>query len=110
MANYFKSFAMAGSVVAGIQYLANKVDPALAGVLSGIPISIPSMLLVNTAKDSKEFIWDASLMITVLTIVTYLTWYLYVKQGVSKEKSVAISMGIWFAFAIVYYFVVAKHK
>mgnify|MGYP001106577595 CR=1 FL=1 len=110
MTNYLKSFTMAGAVVAGIQYLANEVDPELAGVLSGIPISIPSMLLIKKAKDSKEFIWDASLMITVLTIITYITWYLYIKQGVTKEKSVAFSMGLWFVFAMLYYFVIVKKK
>ena len=99
---------MAGAVVAGIQYLANEVDPSLAAVLSGIPISIPSMLLVKKASDSKEFIWDASLMITVLTFITYLTWYLYVKQGVTKERSVVYSMGVWFVFAMLYYFFVVK--
>jgi len=108
MGDYLKSFLMAGSVVAGIQYLANTVDPALAGVLSGIPISIPSILLVKKASDSKEFIWDASLMITILTLVTYLTWYLYVKQNVEKETAVAISMSIWFVFAILYYFFIVK--
>lgn len=110
MANYLKSFTMAGAVVAGIQYLANEVDPALAAVLSGIPISIPSMLLVKSAKDSKEFIWDATIMITVLIIITYLTWYLYVKQGISKERSVVYSMSVWFVFAMLYYFFVVKGK
>lgn len=108
MGDYLKSFLMAGSVVAGIEYLANEVDPALAGVLSGIPISIPSILLVKKASDSKEFIWDASLMITILTLVTYLTWYLYVKQNVEKETAVAISMSIWGVFAILYYVFIVK--
>ena len=108
MGDYLKSFLMAGSVVAGIEYLANEVDPALAGVLSGIPISIPSILLVKKASDSKEFIWDASLMITLLTVITYLTWYLYVKQNVEKETAVAISMSIWGVFAILYYVFIVK--
>jgi len=108
MGDYLKSFLMAGSVVAGIEYLANEVDPALAGVLSGIPISIPSILLVKKASDSKEFIWDASLMITILTVITYLTWYLYVKQNVEKETAVAISMSIWGVFAILYYVFIVK--
>ena len=30
MGDYLKSFLMAGSVVAGIEYLANEVDPALS--------------------------------------------------------------------------------
>ena len=108
MGDYLKSFIMAGSVVAGIDYLANEVDPALAGVLSGIPISIPSILLVKKASDSKEFIWDASLMITLLTVITYLTWYLYVKKNVEKKRAVKISMSIWFIFAMLYYFFVVK--
>ena len=77
-------------------------------MLSGIPISIPSILLVKKASDSKEFIWDASLMITILTVITYLTWYLYVKQNVEKETAVAISMSIWGVFAILYYVFIVK--
>lgn len=108
MTNYLKSFIMAGAVVSGIQYISNEVDPSLAAVLSGIPISIPSMLLIKSSKDSKEFIWGATIMITVLTIITYLTWYLYVKQGFSKKNSVGYSMAVWFIFAILYYLFVVK--
>ena len=74
---YIQTFILAGSTVTGISYLGNTVNPLLGGILSGIPISIPSMLLINEASKKQEFIYSATLMVALLSVVTFICWYLY---------------------------------
>ena len=101
---YLQTFILAGSTVSGISYLGNTMNPLLAGILSGIPISIPSLLLIKNEKSGKEFIFAASIMVTIVWLITILCWYLYVKQKLSVKKSVIISIICWLLCACIYYY------
>ena len=105
---YIQTFILAGSTVTGISYLGNTVNPLLGGILSGIPISIPSMLLINEASKKQEFIYSATLMVALLSVVTFICWYLYAKAKFTAKNSVIISFLIWSVGSALYYFLIVK--
>ena len=106
---YGSTFLIAGLTVSGISYLGNLVNPAAAGVISGIPISIPSTLLIKGRDKQKEFIWSAFLMVTLLAIITGLCAYLIIKLDITTIKAVIISFLALVCCAFLYYkFIVKK--
>ncbi len=105
---YLQTFILSGSTVAGISYIGNTINPLLGGILSGIPISIPSMLLIQGSEKQKKFILSASIMVAFLSVITVLCWYLYDKLNYSAVMSVSISMVIWLIGGILYYFYIIK--
>tara|TARA_A100001011_G_C14312145_1_gene846090 strand:- start:3321 stop:3659 length:339 start_codon:yes stop_codon:yes gene_type:complete len=106
---YGSTFLIAGLTVSGISYLGNLVNPAAAGVISGIPISIPSTLLIKGRDKQKEFIWSAFLMVSLLAIITGLCAYLIIKLDITTIKAVIISFLAWVCGAFLYYkFIVEK--
>jgi hypothetical protein len=105
---YLRTFILAGFVVSGISYLGNEVNPLLAGILSGIPISIPSMLLIKNDSNKKKFIWSATVLVAFLGLVTFICWLLLTKLNFSPIASVGISFLLWIAGAVAYYFIIVK--
>jgi hypothetical protein len=108
MSKYLSTFLMAGATVTGIEYLGNAVNPLLGGILSGIPISIPSMLLITNLASQKKFIFSASIMVALLAVVTVMCWFLYVKMGMKNTHAVIISTVVWTIGGLIYYFMVVK--
>lgn len=108
VSKYIQTFVLAGATVSGIEYLGNSVNPLLGGILSGIPISIPSMLLINSIAKQKEFIYSANIMVALLAVVTCLCWYLFAKLNWSNYHAVALSTGIWAFCALVYYYMIVR--
>ena len=108
MSEYIQTFVLAGLTVTGIQYLGNAVDPKLGGILSGVPISIPAMLLIKNLGKKKEFIETASIMVTILAGITILCWYLLTKLKWTSHSSVEISIVIWVIISLLYYFLYIK--
>lgn len=105
---YIQTFIIAGTTVTGISLLGNEFNPALGGILSGIPISIPSMLLINSVARQKKFILSANIMVALLSVVTCLCWYLYNRAGWKNYQAVALSIFVWFLGGLVYYFYLIK--
>ena len=107
---YISTFLISGSTVTGISFLGNLVDPAAAGVISGIPISIPSTLLIKGKDKQKAFIWSAFLMVSLLAIITGLCAYLIIKINMDSVKAVIISFIAWVIGAVIYYKTVIVKK
>lgn len=107
---YLETFVVSGLTVTGISYFGNSVNPALGGILSGIPISIPAMLTIASVSNQKDFILHASIMVALLTFVTFLCWYVYTKWNWKNTHAVGFSMVIWFIGAFLYYFFDIKQK
>lgn len=103
---YIQTFFISGATVTGISLLGNSFNPALGGILSGIPISIPSMLLINSVARQKKFIFSANIMVALLAVVTFLCWFFYVKLNWSNTKSVIVSSTIWLFGGLIYYFLI----
>lgn len=99
---YVKTFVLSGSIMAIVQYVANEIDPALASI--SFPFTLPALFLVNRVVKSKKYIWNSALMLTVLVIITYLTWFLYAKLRLSKIISVGISLILWMISVVIYYY------
>jgi len=108
--DYLKTFTLAGLTVTGISYLGNNYNPLAAGILSGIPISIPSMLLIHNLKKQKSFISSATIMVAFLAVITALCWFLLVKLNMSPDLSVAISFTSWGIGAFIYYLIISHKK
>jgi len=106
---YLTTFIISGATVSGISYVGNLINPAAAGVISGIPISIPSTLLIKGRDKQKEFIWSAFLMVSLLAVITGLCAYLIIKIDMSTLKAVIISFFSWCLGGFLYYkFIVSK--
>ena len=105
---YLQTFILSGLTVTGIQYLGNSANPLLGGILSGIPISIPSMLLISSLSKQKQFIFSANIMVALLAIVTCLCWYLFTKLNWSSYHAVLLSTGLWLCCALLYFYFVVK--
>ena len=100
---YIITFIVSGLTVSGISYFGNVIDPALGGILSGIPISIPAMLTITQEKNRKNFIWNAALMVALLSVITFACALLYIYYDIGAWVSVIISMCLWFIGAGIYY-------
>ena len=98
------TFIIAGSTVSGISYVGNLINPLAAGIISGVPISIPSTLLIKGKANQNKFIWSAFLMVTLLAFITGLCAYLMIHIKMNTHLAVAISFFAWVIGAIIYYF------
>ena len=105
MADILQPFLSGGIFVAVISYIGNKVDPILAGLLSGLPIPIVTTYFISDKKAPKYVL---NLVFTGLLaqFVTILYYLLYdYKKGVSKNMGIIISMSIWFiSVMIIFYY------
>ena len=106
ISQYIQTFIISGCTVTGISYLGNCFNPLVAGIIAGIPIGMPSVLLINKLDKQKSFISYTSVMVFILNMVTILCWYLLTKANYSAKKSVLISMMVWFIGGLIYYFIV----
>lgn len=98
-----RTFLVSGTIVSSINYIGNKYNPLVAGIVSGVPVSIPSMLLIHGREKQTEFIWSAFVMVSYLAIITGLCAYLMKKTNLSSATCVVISIIAWVFGAFLYY-------
>ena len=111
LSNLLETFLIAGSTVTGITYLGNQYNPLVAGIVSGVPISIPSMLLIKGREKQKKFIHSAFLMVTLLAIITGLTDLLMHYTNMHSINIVITTFLLWCIGAFLYYqYINAKIK
>ncbi len=101
--NLVQTFVLSGLTVSGISYVGNNLNPLAAGIISGIPISIPSMLTVSKREDQKKFIWSAFVMVSFLAIITGLCAFLVLSVDMASIPAVVISFASWCIGAYIYY-------
>lgn len=106
---YVETFILSGLTVSGISYVGNNLNPLAAGIISGIPISIPSMLLIKGRQNQQQFIWSAFIMVSFLAIITGLCAFLFTKMKMSANASVAISFVSWCIGGYIYYLYIKKN-
>ncbi len=107
---YLETFILSGSTVTGISYVGNNMNPLAAGIISGVPISIPSMLLIKGRSNREKFIWSAFVMVSFLAVITGLCTFLFTKVRMSANKSVAISFISWCIGGFIYYLYIQKNS
>ena len=105
---YLETFIISGSTVAAITYVGNHMNPLAAGIISGIPISIPSMLLINGRKNREQFIFSAFVMVSWLAVITGLCSFLFAHIKLSADVSVGISFVSWCIGGYIYYLYISK--
>ncbi len=106
-----ETFVLSGATVTGITYVGNHFNPLAAGIISGIPISIPSMALIKGRSNQQKFIWSAFVMVCFLAIITGLCAYLMLKTSLSDIYCIAISFLSWCLGAFIYYlYIYGKNK
>ena len=110
MAQYLATFVIAGGTVTAISYIGNHMNPLIGGIVSGIPISIPSMLLIHKHKDQIKFISSAYLMLILLTVATILCWVSMRYWKFNAPTAVGLSVGVWVVGALVYYFATVRGR
>jgi len=102
MNEIIKQFMIGGIFVSGISYMGNYVNPVLAGLLAGIPIGLPSTFFIHNSIKAKSYVSNLAITTILLTAVTCLFYYLYVKAGyMSKNGGIVLSMGIWIIGVII---------
>ena len=95
-------FLIGGLTVMGIAFFSNNIsNTAIAGVIAGVPIGMPSTIFV---EDNKAAAYMTNLLYAtfILLFVTTLNWYLVAKKKINKYKSVGISMGTWVLLSVIF--------
>ena len=106
-----ETFLLSGATVTGISYVGNHFNPLAAGITSGVPISIPSMALINGRSNQKKFIWSAFIMVSFLSLITGLCALLMYKTSLSDLYCIIISFLSWCFGAFIYYlYIYGKNK
>tara|TARA_Y100000748_G_scaffold303623_4_gene309409 strand:- start:9575 stop:9898 length:324 start_codon:yes stop_codon:yes gene_type:complete len=101
--HYIITFLISGSIVSGISYLGNLYNPIAASILSAIPISIPSMLLIASRHKQKMFIKGTVHMIFILMLCNIFCYYLISQLDYQTYYAVCISLILWIILASIYY-------
>ena len=100
----FGQFIIGGLTVAGIAYFSNNINnSAIAGLIAGVPIGLPSIVFVD---DKRVASYISSLLITtgILFTVTAVCWYLVHHKKFDKFKAAQYSMGIWLTLGLLFVF------
>ena len=101
--HYFITFLISGFIVSGISYIGNLFSPITASILAGIPISVPSTLLIKGRFKQKQFINSAFHMVCILALCTGFCSYLMHNLDVITLTAVGISLLLWLILSTVYY-------
>ena len=95
-------FLIGGLTIAGINYFSNNIaNTAIAGVIAGVPVGLPSTIFVKDAKVS-DYSTHLLFMTAILFFVTLLFWVLYHKYKLDKYQGVEIAMGVWVLAGVLY--------
>lgn len=95
-------FLIGGLTIAGINYFSNNIaNTAIAGVIAGVPVGLPSTIFVKDAKVS-DYSTHLLFMTAILFFVTLLFWVLYHKYKLDKYQGVEIAMGVWALAGVLY--------
>lgn len=105
-----ETFLIAGTTVSSITYVGNHMNPLAAGIISGVPISIPSMALIRGRASQKKFILSAFFMVAFLTLITGLCALLMYKTNLSDMYCIIISFLSWCLGAFIYYLYIHGKK
>ena len=110
VSEYIETFILAGATVSGISYVGNNLNALAAGIISGVPISIPSMLLIKDRKNQEKFIWSAFVMVSWLSIITGFCAFLFNHLKLSAILAVSISFISWCIGGYIYYLYISKKQ
>ena len=105
-----ETFLLSGATVTGITYVGNHFNPLAAGIISGVPISIPSMGLIKGRSNQQKFIWSAFIMVSFLSLITGLCALLMYKTTLSDIHCILISFLSWCLGAFIYYLYIYGKK
>ena len=101
--HYFITFFISGFIVSGISYIGNLFSPIAASILAGIPISVPSTLLIKGRFKQKQFINSAFHMVCILALSSGFCSYLMHYLDIVTVTAVIISLLLWLILSTVYY-------
>ena len=110
IAEYIETFIIAGATVTGINYVGNNMNALAAGIISGVPISIPSMLLIKGRKNREKFIWSAFIMVSWLAVITGFCAFLFNHLKLNATLAVSASFISWCVGGYIYYLYISKKK
>ena len=95
-------FLIGGVTVAAIGFFSNNIqNTAIASLIAGIPIALPSTVFVKNA-DVKNYSKNLVFMAFLLFAATCLSYVLINVYEYNKYESVKVSMAAWFAFGVLY--------
>lgn len=97
-------FLIGGITLAGIYFFSNNVNnTAIAAVVAGVPIGLPSTIFVDNSKVSS---YSTNLLFQtfLLLLVTFEFWFLFHKLNYNKFKGVGIAMLTWLILSCLYVF------
>lgn len=95
-------FLIGGVTVASIGYFSNNIgNTAIASLIAGIPIALPSTIFVKK-QDLSSYSKNLVFMAFLLFAATILSYFLINFYDYDKYDSVKVSMAAWFVFGIAY--------
>jgi len=95
-------FLIGGVTVAAIGFFSNNIqNTALASLIAGIPIALPSTVFVKNA-DIKNYSKNLVFITFLLFVATCLSYVLINVYEYNKYESVKVSMLAWLTSGILY--------
>ena len=102
MISTWKEFLMGGTMMAAVTYFGNNVDPLLAGLIGGIPLTIPSLYFVsgnsNLTLLSNTLIFSTFALFSIVGLFHYL--YVVHSPGIPKNRCILYSMILWLVLTL----------
>jgi hypothetical protein len=101
-------FLVGGSFFAGIKYLADHVNPAVAAILGSLPTGMAAIYLLQKADAitySQSYFFNS--MILSLTIM--ILYLIMINSSANKNIAVSIAFGCWL-FVVVGKYFLTEHK
>jgi len=107
----FRNFALGGTVVSSISYIATYVNPLLAAIWWSFPLSLlPSLWYMKQNnklnKDIAQFALSTTYALVLLVISTLGLYYFFSTEKKRFWLPVAKASIIWVVAAIIFYYVV----
>ena len=96
MSEYIQYFFIGGSILTGLSYIANEIDPVLAGLLGGIPIALPTLYTITGKKRISKYIDNLVVSTFLLFFVTLIFYICNQQYKYKKNNCLCTSLLVWF--------------
>ena len=108
-AHLIRDFIAGGLGVVLVSYIANHVEPSLAGFVAGMPIGLCLIYFVAGYKESLNYTVAHSLSMIILSCVTFIFYYMYVVRKANKTRTLIYSFIFWILAVLVLWRIQVKH-
>ena len=95
MNKILKHFFIGGILFSFLSYIANQVDPIIAGLITGLPVGLFTIYFVMDYNTSQQFAFVDLFSCLLMTLVTLIFYYIYTIKKIPKKRALFFSISLW---------------